>query len=75
MPTPIDNPTVTQNVSEPLIKLAYSVKETAEILNVHPQTVRNLQYRGELKAVRFGRAVRFTREAILEYVALAGGNR
>lgn len=53
-------------------KLAYSASEVAEMLGLSARMVRELQYRGELKAVRFGRAVRFTREAIAEYVSKAG---
>ena len=45
-----------------------SVKEAAKILSVTEQTVRNLIYRGELKKVNVGRAVRITEKDLMEYI-------
>ena len=37
---------------------AYSVKESADLLNIHPQTVYKLVNKGDIRSVRVGRAIR-----------------
>lgn len=50
---------MSQNNSQELMSIA----ECARLLNVHPNTIRNLIIRGEIKAVRIGeRVVRIKRE-------------
>jgi excisionase family DNA binding protein len=41
-----------------------TVRETAQVLQCHPDTVAAMIRRGELKAVRLGRAVRVAAESI-----------
>lgn len=41
-----------------------TIKETADIFNVHWQTVRNMIKRGELKSVKIGNGVRISEEEI-----------
>jgi len=49
-------------MSEFLLK----IKESAELLDVHPNTIRNLMASGELKAVRVGpRIVRINKQDVL----------
>ena len=45
-----------------------SAKEAAKILSVTEQTVRNLIYRGDLKKVNVGRAVRIKEKDLIEYI-------
>lgn len=45
-----------------------SVLTLAEEWSVHPNTIRNLVYSGQLRAVRIGRRVRFRREDINAYL-------
>ncbi|MCS7080471.1 MAG: helix-turn-helix domain-containing protein [Meiothermus sp.] len=47
-----------------LQKLAFSVEEAAQLLGLHPNTVRNLIARGELKATRVGRRILIPRIAL-----------
>ena len=51
-----------------VIPAALSVYETAERLGIHPQTVRSMIKRGELRAVRAGRRVLVPVRAIDEYL-------
>jgi excisionase family DNA binding protein len=46
-----------------------NVEEAAELLGVSAWTVRDLAHRGELPARKIGRAWRFSRLALLDYVA------
>ena len=45
-------------------KVAYSVREAAELLGLHENTIRKLIWRGELKAARLGRRVVIPRTAL-----------
>lgn len=47
---------------------AYTVDEVAATLHVTPKTVRRLIWKGELKSVRVGRAVRVTQQQLSEYI-------
>lgn len=49
---------------EPFAKLVYSVRETAELLGVHANTIRRAIERGELRAVRLGDRVLIPRNEI-----------
>ena len=51
-----------------VIPAALSVNETAERLGVHPQTVRAMIKRGDLRAVRAGRRLLVPVRAIDEYL-------
>lgn len=42
----------------------YSIKEVANILNFHWQTVRNMILRGEIKATKIGRQWRISEKEI-----------
>lgn len=46
----------------------YSVKETANLLGVHWQTVHNAIGRGELRALKLGRGYRISERAIEDFV-------
>lgn len=46
----------------------YSVREVADRLGVHPETVRRLIHDGRLEAVRIGRVLRVPRPAIQRFV-------
>jgi excisionase family DNA binding protein len=47
----------------------YSVREVANRLGVHPETVRRLIHDGRLEAVRVGRVLRVDAAAVDEFVA------
>jgi len=46
-----------------------SVREVAEQLGVHPETIRRLIHDGRLDAVRVGRVLRVHREAVDRFLA------
>lgn len=46
-----------------------SVREVADQLGVHPETVRRLIHDGRLDAVRVGRVLRVHREAVDQFLA------
>lgn len=46
------------------VPLVLGVKETAALLGVHYNTVKNMIHRGDLTAVKVGRSWRIQREAI-----------
>jgi len=54
-------------------KEVLNVEEASELLDVSVWTVRALAHRGELPARKVGRSWRFSRQALLDY--LAGGAR
>jgi excisionase family DNA binding protein len=47
----------------------YSVRQVADRLGVHPETVRRLIHEGRLEAVRVGRVLRVDGEAFAGFVA------
>jgi len=51
-----------------LDKKFYTAKELAESLQVTPMTIYRLAKRGELKAVRIGRSIRFSSEDVEEFI-------
>jgi excisionase family DNA binding protein len=46
-----------------------SVREVADQLGVHPETIRRLIHDGRLDAVRVGRVLRVHREAVEKFLA------
>ncbi len=52
----------------------YTESELCEILGISRTTVYRLRKLGLLKAVRFGRSVRYTREQIDDLLKRLGGN-
>lgn len=53
----------------------YDVKESAEILNVHPQTIRSYVKRGMLKGRKVGRKQYITADALKCLVKGSGKER
>jgi excisionase family DNA binding protein len=45
-----------------------TAREVAEVLGVHPQTVWNEAYRGNLRSVRIGRLRKFDAEDVEAYI-------
>jgi excisionase family DNA binding protein len=52
-------------------KKYYTAKEIAAFLAVTPMTVYRLAERGELKAIRVGKSIRFDAEAVEEFIKQA----
>jgi len=50
-------------------KVAYSVRETAEALGLHPNTVYELISDGKLPALRLGRKILVSRSELEKWVA------
>lgn len=50
-------------------KEVLNVEDVAELLDVSVWTVRDLAHRGELPAKKVGRAWRFSRQALLDYLS------
>jgi excisionase family DNA binding protein len=50
-------------------RLAYSIREAAACLGVHPLTVRAAISRGELRTIRLGRRILIPRSAVDELLA------
>lgn len=50
-------------------KEVLNVQEAADLLHVSVWTVRDLAHRGELPARKVGRSWRFSRQALLDYLA------
>lgn len=46
----------------------YSVREVADSLGVHPETVRRLIHDGRLDAVRVGRVLRVEHDSFMSFV-------
>lgn len=55
---------LTQNQQQAVTQQFYSVDQTAEILGIHQLTVRRMIDRGELPAIRAGRAIRIPADAL-----------
>ena len=47
-----------------------TIKEVAKLLKVHSNTIKNLTMRGDLKATKIGKAVRYEAQAIMDYIKL-----
>jgi excisionase family DNA binding protein len=46
----------------------YTTAELAELVRVHPETIRRAAGRGELRFIRVGRDYRFPESAVLEWL-------
>ena len=51
------------------IERHYTTAELAELLNVHPETVRRAAARGDLRSIRVGRDRRYSESAVREWLA------
>jgi len=51
-------------------KEVLNAEEASELLDVSVWTVRDLAHRGELPALKVGRSWRFSRQALLDYLAV-----
>lgn len=60
----------TQNNGTPCL---LTVLEAAELLRLHVKTIYAMIDRGDLPAIRIGRAVRFDRDELLSYLRGARG--
>jgi excisionase family DNA binding protein len=47
----------------------YKTAELAELLSVHPETIRRAARRGELASVRFGLERRYPQAAVVKWLA------
>jgi excisionase family DNA binding protein len=56
-------------VSEFRVERYYTTAQLAELLSVHPETIRRAAARGELRFVRVGRDYRFSESAVLEWLS------
>jgi excisionase family DNA binding protein len=54
---------------DPELESLYSVREVADQLGVHPETIRRLIHGGRLDAVRVGRVLRVHRGAVQTFLA------
>ena len=61
-----DTATVPDNLHE--LPMILRVSEVAEVLRVDPDTVYSMVRRGELPVIRVGRAFRFSRDQLMQFV-------
>ena len=52
-----------------VIERHYTTAELAELLSVHPETVRRAAAAGELRSIRVGRDRRYAESAVLKWLA------
>lgn len=62
-----------ERTSSPADSGVYTVREVADLLNLHPQTVYGLIRERKLRALKIGRSVRIPRDAVEQYAATPGG--
>jgi excisionase family DNA binding protein len=55
-----------------VIERHYTTAELAELLSVHPETVRRAAAAGELRSIRVGRDRRYPESAVLKWLACLG---
>jgi excisionase family DNA binding protein len=53
-----------------MIEPHHTTRELAELLRVHPETIRRAAARGELRSVRVGSERRYPESAVLEWFEL-----
>ncbi len=54
---------------------AFSLKEVASILGVHPETIRRAVKAGKLKAAKMGKDYRIAKSELERYFQAMGGTR
>ena len=54
---------------------AFSLKEVASILGVHPETIRRAVKAGKLKAAKIGKDYRISKPELERYFKATGGGR
>lgn len=47
----------------------FTVQELADLLSLHPETIRREAARGQLRRIRFGRELRFSESAVRDWLA------
>jgi excisionase family DNA binding protein len=52
-----------------VIERHYTTRELAELLQVHPETIRRAAARGELRSVRVGSERRYPESAVKEWLS------
>jgi len=52
----------------------YTTRELADMLHVHPETIRRAARRGDLRSVRFGHDRRYSESAVKEWLAHLNGD-
>ena len=52
-----------------MIERHYTTRELAELLNVHPETIRRAAASGRLRSIRIGRDRRYPESAVRDWVA------
>lgn len=52
-----------------MIERYYTVQQLAELVGVHPETIRREAARGHLRSIRIGRELRFAESAVREWLA------
>jgi excisionase family DNA binding protein len=52
-----------------VIEQHYTTAELAELLSLHPETIRRAAARAELRSIRVGRDGRYPKSAVLEWLA------
>lgn len=53
-----------------MIERHYTTAELAELLSVHPETVRRAAAAGELRSIRLGRDRRYPESAVVEWLSM-----
>ena len=51
-----------------MIERHYSVQQLADLLGVHPETIRREAAKGLLRSIRIGRDLRFAESAVQEWL-------
>lgn len=51
-----------------MIERYYAVQEVADLVGIHPETVRREAARGFLRCIRIGRDLRFAESAVQEWL-------
>jgi excisionase family DNA binding protein len=51
-----------------VIEQHYTTAELAELLSLHPETIRRAAARGELRSIRVGRDRRYPKSAVVEWL-------
>jgi excisionase family DNA binding protein len=62
-------------ISDKKVKNVFTVKEAADFLECHVETIRRAIKKGELKAAFLGKTYRISKESLEEYFKAKGGGR